>query len=301
MSGGERAWLAASGLAPVLILAAVWLLLSRMSQWSTSPGVPDGYERFDAERFTVYCAPENRKAAKALVDEAGQFAMRTAEAFSPLLGDLTPPDDPIQVTLFGNQKDFATFASSALSEDLSQNGGYFDVVNLEIAVVMTDSAGTRLGIRHEVAHLLLARDGGRRGSTLPPWLNEGLATYLEVADPNAPNDPPDIAQWVAKIAAQTPTAPPIPTITESVQDAFIEAGNEVAYAHANLLVHFLIARDADRFWRFARQSRDGAADTFAETFGSPDQLAAPWEHFVRSAGTSAADPSRRRKAYTNPI
>ena len=135
-----------------------------------------------------------------------------------------------------------------------------------------------MGIRHELAHLLVGRGGGRFGTAMPVWLNEGLATWLETADPQRPDGPAPVSDWVRLVAAVAP-APTLETLTSATSADFMSTHNEVAYAYSNLLVAFLIEADAEGFWELARAAREGQGgdlDALVARLGPVDKLEAAW-------------------------
>jgi len=218
--------------------------------------------------------------AEATVAEAEAFVGIVRAALEPRLGDLEPPSRRIRLTLFASHEEFAEFTSGTLSEDLSHNGGYFDVRQLEIALVLTDEGATRLGMRHEVAHLLIARGGGQEAYSMPAWLTEGLATWIESLDSGAD---PLVAFWVADLARRQRASPPIGEILDTTQRSFTESGNDATYAHANLLVHFLIERFGAGFWAYVRDAREGDAQgrrAFERQFGRLTDLEAGWQDYL---------------------
>ncbi len=279
------------GLLPLAIAAAVIVGVIKLSDYEHANNLPDGYERMERGRFEVHYPRGLRGEASRVVDAAEVFIELAVESMSPLLGDLTPPTGPFRLTLFADRADFERFASATLDDDMSHNGGYFDTMTLEIVLVMSEvESETGMGIRHEVAHMLVGRGGGRYGTKMPAWLHEGLATYLETADPKRPGDPARVAQWVRMVSAVN--APP--TVAEIVganRRAFSGEGNDVYYAYSNLLVHFLMRRSADRFWRFARAAREGRdldLDGLLKHFGPHDLLEAAWTGAMEAARTQYA-------------
>ncbi len=281
-----RLALVAWGLAPVVIIAAVLLGVKKLAQLEHTGNLPDGYERLELGRFEVHYAMGHEGDARQVAGAAEVFIERAVAAWSPLLGDLEPPGGSFRLTLFAGRADFERFASATLSDDLSHNGGYFDTATLEIVLVMSEIEDQNaMGIRHEVAHMLIGRGGGRFGTRMPAWLNEGLATYLETADVDRPERPAPVAEWVRLVAAVS--APPrVEDIVSAERAAFSAAGNEVYYAYSNLLVHFLMRRSAARFWRFAKAARDGRGLDFQgllKHFGPSDTLEAAWTGAMEAA------------------
>ena len=66
--------------------------------------------------------------------------------------------------------------------------------------------------------------------------------------------------------------------------AFRSEDNELAYAYANLLVHFLVERDSGAFFQFARAVRDGLCtdrEGFERYFSGVDALEPDFQSFLR--------------------
>ena len=267
----------------LLILGGLWLVM-RLADWQHTQDLPNDYERLTTEHFDVYYPDGLRERAERVVEEAERFLWEAPKAFSSLLGDISPPGQRIRLTLFRNHSEFSTFTQSALQDDMSSNGGYFDAVRLEIVLVLTESNIDSLGIRHEVAHLLVARGGGRFGTQMPRWLNEGLATWLETVDLRKPTMSGPLVGWIRLVAAASAKRPTIVDVTKFDDAAFRSEDNELAYAYANLLVHYLVERDSAAFFKFARAVRDGGCsdrEGFKRYFSGVDALEPGFQSFLR--------------------
>ena len=270
--------------APVVMVVVGVFSLLNLANWYHAGQLPDDYQSFNTERFQVYHPEGLEGRAKAIVEEAEAFLLQAPLAFSPFLGDLTPPERQVRLTLFRNQEEFIRFTQDSLQEDMSSNGGYFDAANLEIVLVLTKSNADSLGIRHEVAHLLVARGGGRFGTEMPRWLNEGLATWLETADVSAPGSSGLLADWVRLVAAATAVPPGIQEIVAFDGKDFRSENNDLVYAYSNLLIHFLMHHSQERFFAFARSVLEGKpadVDRFEGAFGSVTNLEEPFRRYVR--------------------
>jgi hypothetical protein len=271
--------------APVLALAlGIWSLFY-LSSWQHSQELPGNYRSFVTRHFEVHYPDGYLDRAVAVVKAAEAFLRDGPRAFASRLGDLTPPERRIRLTLFASHEEFASFAQTTLSEDMSSNGGYFDALRLEIVLVLTADNIDSLGIRHEVAHLLVARGGGRFGTKMPRWLNEGLATWLETADLSEPGRSGPIVGWIKLVAAARGKSPTIGEILNFTDNDFRSADNDLAYAYSNLLVHFLVDIDEKPFFQFAKDVREGTYNGRAgleHYFGAISRLDAMFVEYVRT-------------------
>lgn len=257
---------------PVAVTGAMIALVLWQSERDHLAHLPDGYVRTDVGAFELYHPAGMETQATQIAESAQDFIDRVVPAFTPLLGELQPPWQSVRVTLFTTHNEFSTFASQTLAEDLSHSGGYFETGSLQIVLVLSQlSKDNGMGIRHEVAHLLLARGGGRVGTNMPTWLNEGLATWLETADPTDLERPSHVPDWVKLIAMST-EPPPVWSIVTADPQAFSQADNAVHYAYSALLVRFLVGYDPDRFWSWARDAREGRATDLAGFVGAVGPL-----------------------------
>ena len=273
-------------LAPFVIVGLLYAVLTLYGRWTHQRDLPDDYEREEIGRFEVYYPPEARGQVERIVAGGERFLETAGEEYGELLGGVEPPSGTIRLTLFRNDEEFERFASGALDEDLSHNGGYYEATRNEIALVMSAVDDVdQMGIRHELAHMLLARGGGQWGSSVPPWLTEGLATWLETTDVEARALGARVQQWVKMVVVVTST-PPVQAVVGVDSDAFSREGNHVAYAYSALLVHFLVRRSARAFWAYTRAARSGeakGASGVTDFFGDLDALDADWQPWVREA------------------
>lgn len=286
MSSGERARLVAWGALPIAAVVGVVLLLPRLAAWTHLSELPDGYETFRQGPFEVFHPPGRRGLAEEMTSEATAFMGRVDRAWSAHLGDLSPPERGYRLTLFETHAEFERYASDRSGDDYSHSGGYFDLAESHIVLVLGAGDGAR-GIRHEVAHLLIAHGGGRFASRMPLWLNEGLATFVETADPDRPSAEGLVAKW-ARMVAGLVEAPSLERVMGLGTAAFRGSGNIAAYGFANLLVHYLLRRDPEAFWRFARAAREEGANDPSRYFGDADALEAGWRAFLAEVGVGAA-------------
>jgi len=277
---------------PFLIIAAVYVLLGRIGEWNHSRRLPDGYEHLSEGAFEVYYPPGREMDARAVVAAGVEFLERLPTAWQGRLGDLEPPVGPFRLTLFANSSDFTEFASDTLSEDLSHNGGYFDVVHLEIVLVLSElDQDNGMGIRHELAHLLLARGGGRMGTRMPSWLNEGLAMYLETAGLTTDAAATAPVQALVQLIALAKEAPQLETLLQAENQRFSQVDNDLYYAYSNLLVHYLIEAQPVAFWAYVRSVLNGGEvgmETFVEAFGELSTVEADWRAGLERARTRFA-------------
>ncbi len=273
---------------PLAIAVGTLVAVKKLADMEHRKHLPEGYVMHEVDGFEVYHPPGLKDTAARVAESASEFARGAATAWGRRLGGLEPPSEPVRLTLFPDHAHFQRFASSSLSEDVSHNGGFFDAATLEIALVVADleaGGAEDMGIRHEVAHLLIGRGGGRFGTRMPVWLNEGLATWLETASFSSPDGPAPVARWVRMVAAVEPPLS-LKRLTAASPASFQSRGNEVYYAYANLLVHFLVDRVPDRFWAFAKAARDGESadyDALVEAFGPAGKLEDAWQNAMERA------------------
>ena len=284
LSGGRRALWA---IAPIAVIALTIGALRVGGALMHQADLPDNFSTRSQGNFEVFYPEERGDDADQIVRDGAAFLRAAPSAWGDRLGGLEPPPGKVRLTLFRDGAELTRFASDTLKEDLSQNGGYFDTATLEIALVLSKRRDDNsLGIHHELAHMLIQRGGGRFGSKMPPWLSEGLAVWMETANPAKPDGPAPVSMWVKMVCVATGT-PTLNQLTATDSGAFTSSGNEVAYAYSNLLVHFLLEQRASDFWVYARRTRsDEPANSDALLRGLEDD----WQAWVekRRAGFALA-------------
>lgn len=93
-----------------------------------------------------------------------------------------PPDlDPIVIFIYGSEEDLQSTLTFIGQKWVS---GYADPARGSIVVALPPAVGQPLEIQrlipHEVAHILLYRFMGAEFEYLPAWLNEGIASQMEL-------------------------------------------------------------------------------------------------------------------------
>lgn len=252
-------------MAPIAVIALTIGALRVGGALLHQADLPHNFATRSQDNFEVFYPEERGDDADQIVRDGVAFLRAAPRAWGDRLGGLDPPPGKVRLTLFRDGTELTQFASDTLKEDLSQNGGYFDTATLEIALVLSKRRDDNyLGIHHELAHMLIQRGGGRFGSKMPPWLSEGLAVWMETADPAKPDGPAPVSMWVQMVCVATGT-PSLSRLTATNSGAFTASGNEVAYAYSNLAVHFLLELRAPEFWATARRTR-------SDEPGNPDEL-----------------------------
>jgi Flp pilus assembly protein TadD len=139
------------------------------------------------------------------------------------------PTKPIVVVLHAK----ASFQSATGSPAWAD--GLFDPVLGRIQVPVQDATVDRAWLtrvlRHEFVHALLHDQSGTAGSTIPTWLNEGLAMHLSG----------DRWSDIDQLAKQNVTLIPLPAL-EGPWGGLSSDAALVAYLEANSAVHYLIER-----------------------------------------------------------
>lgn len=139
------------------------------------------------------------------------------------------PSKPIVVVLHAK----TSFQSAAGSPAWAD--GLFDPVLGRIQVPVQDATVDRAWLtrvlRHEFVHALLYDQLGAAGTTVPTWLNEGLAMQLSG----------DRWSDIDQLAKQNVTLIPLPALEGAWGELSSDAAS-VAYLEANSAAHYLIDR-----------------------------------------------------------
>ena len=110
--------------------------------------------------------------AETMLDAADQALKR----MMPVLG--IEPIEPLRIVTYNNYRHMATalpFRSQATAEQLLTQGMAF--TDQRVLLVHGFDATVNGTTSHEFVHLLVAEAAGRADSSVPSWLNEGLAEY----------------------------------------------------------------------------------------------------------------------------
>jgi hypothetical protein len=153
---------------------------------------------------------------------------------------------PLRVVAFASVDDFRRFAPKPIQGYFARSRGG------DATIVVRGDLGrvTRAGlIAHELTHAVLARALPRR----PPWLDEGLATYVEAIGEGSDGE-------TLRLGAPPPhrleaaRRNPVPVAEVLAARGLLDASQ---YATSWLLVHYLLAQQRDRFLAYERRLARG--------------------------------------------
>ncbi len=134
------------------------------------------WQELIGEPFHIYWYEGEINFAQEVLDAALLGQTKTLELLQQ------PPDDqPIVIFIYNSTEDLQ---SSLAYLGQSWVGGYADPARGSIVVALPPAVSQPLEIKrlipHEVAHILLYRFMGAEFEYLPAWLNEGIASQMEV-------------------------------------------------------------------------------------------------------------------------
>lgn len=135
------------------------------------------WQELIGEPFRIYWYEGEINLAQEVLDAAMQGQTRTLK----LLEQPTPDQDPIVIFIYKSAEDLQ---SSLAYLGQSWVSGYADPARGSIVVALPSAVSQPLDIQrlipHEVAHILLYRFMGAEFDYLPAWLNEGIASQMEI-------------------------------------------------------------------------------------------------------------------------
>ena len=134
------------------------------------------WQELIGEPFRIYWYEGEIMLAQDVLDAALAGQMKTLDLLQQ------PPDlDPIVIFIYSSEDDLQTTLSLI---GLNWVSGYADPARGSIVVALPAAVDQPLEIQrlvpHEVAHILLFRFMGAEFEYLPAWLNEGIASQMEI-------------------------------------------------------------------------------------------------------------------------
>ncbi|OHB71019.1 MAG: hypothetical protein A2W23_05900 [Planctomycetes bacterium RBG_16_43_13] len=205
---------------------------------------------------------------------------------------LTRTDEPILITLLKDDAEFQQYASKELRQDLTFNGGFYNSIKSDIALIMTNPVADKKGLFHEITHAVLDRSAPK--AMWSPWLSEGLATYFEessIASRENYKFGGKKAEYFAfvkdALTRQNGNFLPLKNIIKSQQEQFTSETNTIYYAEAHTLVYFLL-EGAGRKYRnsfskyFLEEKKQGECppNVFEIEIGNIDEIEKEWIKFI---------------------
>ncbi len=171
---------------------------------------------------------------------------REAELMYRILSQLIPRHQrrpvSLNITLFKNWKAYNAFQ---VKQGIPSSTGAFYRAS-EHRIYMPYRASekqTRAIARHEMTHAMTTAMLG----TLPIWLTEGIAEYMERLHWQMSAAKVPVDRWALKKVTQGQVAD-IATLTGMDHQTFYRVNKSGNYANASLLVHFLMGHDDGKQW-----------------------------------------------------
>lgn len=247
--------------------------------------LPAGYEHLGSYGpYELFARPENKTA---------QTAGRVLEVFIGLVlaefGEamgLTLTDSRCDVIVFSTHSDLSAFTSDQLESDFERNDGFYLPSQRAMGVVSREDEMHMIrSLFHEGTHMILDAFAGEGSADWSVWLNEGLASWLEVSGIDAEGrvslggyDPADAATILA--AAREPGKwLGVERLLGAPAGAWSGEHNRIYYATAALLVHLLMegkgGKYRELFFAYLREEREpGPVDAraFRRIIGDPAEL-----------------------------
>jgi tetratricopeptide (TPR) repeat protein len=144
-------------------------LLAARDQWQKESRLNSRFYETRGAHFTVmFEGPADDIAGRRVVELLEQAYLNVGRRLS------TYPDEPVTVVLYTRQQ-FHDITRSPQWAD----GAYDGRIKIPMAGALDRSEDLRRILGHEYVHAIVA---GLAGSTVPVWLNEGLASALEPGD-----------------------------------------------------------------------------------------------------------------------
>jgi hypothetical protein len=281
------------------IVLALHFALPGLRDWSARrPLGAAGRELLREELGSVvlYRSPSlDAEACRRLARALDEFTHRLVDAYGDFFG-LRAVSPPVTLQLFETVEELERAHRGRYRRDFANLGGFYDVGERLVAL----PAGGRLDGRlepllHEATHLVF--DVSRKGRTsLPLWLEEGLATYFGASRLDAPGgaviggaDP--VLRHVAAAAEASGELPSIGELLSADPARFRGEENRVFYAASHALVAFLMDGDGgahrEGFRRYFEDVRRiGTPDPgllYWKLREDPGDLERTWRRYVASA------------------
>ena len=210
-----------------------------------------------------------------LIDELTQLQNNVRETLH-----LPPQRDRVVVYLFENRDSYRRYMLKTWP-DLPERRAYFIGTSHELAVYSYQGPSVEEDLRHEMTHGLLHASL----TTVPLWLDEGLAEYFEVRGPVGiahPEHAPAIQRLLT-----SGWAPSLPRL-ESIEE--FDRLTQQDYAESWSWVHYLLHSDAERrdtLLRYLASLRNASSDGLLQNSLPRDSHVPMADHIRRLPG----DPS----------
>ncbi|RME84556.1 MAG: hypothetical protein D6785_05415, partial [Planctomycetota bacterium] len=244
---------------PILIMLVFSIYgLPKIMEWLKFSHLPSGYQKTETRFFRVFYPSSKKEDVLELAKEGEAYLEWFLEDVGKRLGGFEKPKYHINLIFLDSHLDFRKFAVKELEKDLAFNGGYFNPLTGDIALVLgKDPAKNLRGLRHELTHYLLNRGGNMFASGFPAWLSEGLAIYFEKVEP-------DLEPWIYQTVGEENRILPIAEVLSFSRADFSALGNRKAYAYSALLV-YLISQEP-KFWNYLQETRWGRKKTLEDFY-----------------------------------
>jgi Peptidase MA superfamily len=174
----------------------------------------------------------------------------------------TEPAGPITVILYTNREFHDITRSPSWA-----SGSYDGRVRLAVGGTLPAEALERV-ITHELVHAFVASAAPQ---SVPAWLNEGLATYLEGGSTG----------WTAGVLRQAPAPMPLESLAGGFS-ALDEPSAQLAYAESTIAAEILCAKLGANIGVFLRRVGHGQSidDALLEFQVQPNAFHAEWRRRV---------------------
>jgi hypothetical protein len=207
-----------------------WPLIAGCAFWGNLPTLPDS-SRVVRDQLVIhsdFALPRRHRLLEELAAMRGDVG---------IILDLPASDEPIQVFLFEDPRDYRSYIDEHYPE-FPDRRAFF--VESDTQLTVYAHWGDRVGedLRHEVAHGYLHAVT----PSVPLWLDEGIAEFFEPPRGNQGLNVPHV-NLLSKRYQQGTWQPDIRRL-EAFDD--VSSMTQVEYAEAWLWVHFLLQTTRDR-------------------------------------------------------
>jgi len=200
-----------------------------------------------------------------------------------------PEDSSIDITLFGNQKEFINFQKKNLSAIVS-NTGYYSRKSNQAFVWKNRSVKRMMDvITHEAFHTIMLTNYKH----VPPWLNEGLAEYFELINVFGTAAAIPISKgWTKTVKAALLQKDVLPPVSEYLdmnhrQWHTLNKDGSISYAMGWSLTYYLMSSKKGRqlilnVLQETKKDKDALSTTIVENAyaGGVQKLQTDWESWV---------------------
>jgi len=248
----------------ILVVAAVSVLLA---------GCAAPSRRLNGRHLDLYADLE-----PALCDELLAHADRCVESVSRLI-EKPVPDTPLKVLAFRSQLELGPYLLQHCPKHFDSRAACYETTGGYVVAVSryTDSEKTLRDLRHELTHYVLAS----HFYDLPPWIDEGLAQFVEAGESFGQINRPRLSSLVRQLRRKKPI------LEELVAKAPGKKLTRSEYAQAWGLVFFLMKDrrfGPQRLRAYLKRVHAGEeTSAFIDCLGAdPQAIEQDWRRFILS-------------------